>query len=432
MEQNNVYVIDTSVLLYDKDCLYNFTDSVVFIPLIVLEELDRFKDRQGVLGESARHINRILDSLRSNGSLHEGVHLKDGNILIKVWVEENKVNNAFLEITKSNDNYILSSLIGISDKYPEKDVKLITKDINLRVKCDAIKLQAEDYFGDLLDIRQEELFSEWKTIEDNIDIINDLYKHGFIEKELSLFENEPFVLRDYGNSSSALCVYEKKSIRAIKNKSDIKNYTGIVPKNKEQQFSLDAIMNPDVSLVSLTGLPGSGKTYLSLMSGLALVNKDIFKRIIFTRVTQPVGKDLGFLPGDLNEKMQPWIAPIIDNFRNAFGDLSYFNMMLEKNQIDAAPISYMRGRSFNDSFIIVDEAQNATIHELKTIITRVGQNSKILLLGDVDQIDAPYLDKESNGLTQVIQKLKDSVYSVHVNLPKGYRSDLASEAAEKL
>lgn len=432
MKQNNVYVIDTSVLLYDKNCLHNFTDSIVFIPLVVLEELDRFKDRQGVLGESARHINRMLDSLREFGSLHEGVLLEEDNILIKVWVEENKVNNAFLEMSKSNDNYIISSVIGISEKYPEYEVKLITKDINLRVKCDSIKLIAEDYFGDLLDIRKEELFCEWKTIDRSQDFVDDLYKNGTIEMEMNLFENEPFLLRNFQNTSSALCVYEKSSIRVIKSKSEIKNYTSITPKNKEQQFSLDAIINPDVSLVSLTGLPGSGKTYLSLMSGLALVNKDIFKRIIFTRVTQPVGKDLGFLPGDLNEKMQPWIAPIIDNFRNAFGDLSYFNMMLEKNQIDAAPISYMRGRSFNDSFIIVDEAQNATIHELKTIITRVGQNSKILLLGDVDQIDAPYLDKESNGLTQVIQKLKDSVYSVHVNLPKGYRSDLASEAAEKL
>ena len=215
-------------------------------------------------------------------------------------------------------------------------------------------------------------------------------------------------------------------------KSEIQKKTGIEPKNKEQIFALNLLLDKDISLVTLTGVPGSGKTYLTLMTALKEIEKETKKRIIFTRPIQTVGKDIGFLPGTLNEKMAPWLAPIVDNFRNQFGDLSYFDIMIEKGLIDVAPLSYIRGRSFNDAIIIVDEAQNATVHELKTVITRTGKNSKIILLGDIEQVDLPYVNKYSNGLTIVAEKLKNETLTGHVNFEKGYRSDLANIAALKL
>jgi PhoH-like ATPase len=201
------------------------------------------------------------------------------------------------------------------------------------------------------------------------------------------------------------------------------------PKNKEQKFALDLLTNPEIPLVTLTGIAGSGKTYLTLMAAISGLKSDLYERIIITRSIQPVGKDIGFLPGDMNEKMDPWLSPIADNFRAAFKDVTYYEIMREKGQIEVAPLSFIRGRTFNNAFIIVDESQNSTIHELKTIVTRVGEGSKIVLLGDIEQIDTPYIDTLSNGLTVVVEKFKDSKISGHVTLLKGERSKLATEAS---
>ena len=438
MENRKIFVLDTSVLLYDKDCLVKFEGNDIYIPLIVLEELDKFKDRQGILGESARKINRDLDEFRSIGNLHSGVHIEEYDIFIKVWVES-LTDSKILALGKSNDNIIVSTLEDITNKFSEREVILITKDINLRVKCDALKLSANDYFADYENAHTdyERANVEEAYLYDRS--ISELHKQGYIDIEVDEFEqiraeNQFLIVKSPENNSSTLSFYRDNKIFLIDNKDSIKRKTTVEPKNKEQQFALQMILDESVPLVTITGLPGSGKTYLSLMSALNLVtgNDSPYKRIIFTRPIQAVGKDLGFLPGDVNDKMAPWLNPIVDNFRNAFGDLSYFDMLKERGVFDVAPLTFMRGRSFNDSYIIVDEAQNATIHELKTIITRVGQNSKILLLGDTDQIDAPYLDTKSNGLTQVIEKMKNSLFTTHINLPKGYRSDLSSEAAKLL
>ena len=437
MENRKIFVLDTSVLLYDKDCLTRFSGNDIYIPMIVLEELDKFKDRAGILGESARFINRFLDNCRTIGNLHSGIFIEDLNIVIKVWVES-FVDNKFLLLNKTNDNIILSALEDVKIKNKGREVILITKDINLRVKCDALNLLANDYFGDYENISTDYERSDIEEISFHDDEIDILYEDGFlgIEKEnnKSIRANNQFlVLKSNQNNKSALGYYCENKIIKLNSKESIKKETSVEAKNKEQLFALHMILEENIPLVTITGLPGSGKTYISLMSALNLVGKNKkYKRIIFTRPIQTVGKDLGFLPGDIDEKMAPWLNPIIDNFRNAFGDLSYFEMLREKNIFDVAPLAYMRGRSFNDSYIIVDEAQNATIHELKTLITRVGQNSKIILLGDTDQIDAPYLDMKSNGLTQVIEKMKDSTYTTHINLPRGYRSDLSSEAAKLL
>ena len=438
MENRKIFVVDTSVLLYDKDCLRKFEGNDIYIPLIVLEELDRFKDKAGILGEAARKINRDLDSYRSIGNLHSGVFIEEDNIFVKVWVES-LTDSKILTLGKSNDNIIVSTLEDITNKFQDKKVILITKDINLRVKCDALMLNASDYFADYENMHTDYERADVEEVYLFDHNIAEMHKNGyttidFEEIEEIRAENQFLVAKSASSNSSSLCFYRDNEIILLDKKDVIKKNTTVEPKNKEQHFALQMILDETVPLVTITGLPGSGKTYLSLMTALHLVtnNDTPYKRIIFTRPIQAVGKDLGFLPGDVNDKMAPWLNPIIDNFRNAFGDLSYFEMLKDRGVFDVAPLAFMRGRSFNDSYIIVDEAQNATIHELKTIITRVGQNSKIILLGDTDQIDAPYLDTKSNGLTQVIEKMKNSTYTTHVNLPKGYRSDLASDAAKLL
>ena len=323
-----------------------------------------------------------------------------------------------------------------------KSVVVISKDINLRVRCDSVGIHANDYYADYEFVQRDNLYQGHNEILVDADLINRAYsgnhlkiKEDLIENgiDLNISENGFLIIKsNNGNNQSCLMMRKKDRMIILENKKEIYKKTNIEPKNKEQVFALNILLDEDISLVSLTGVPGSGKTYLALMTALKFIEKDSKKRIIFTRPIQTVGKDIGFLPGSLEEKMSPWLAPIVDNFRNQFGDLTYFEMMLEKGQIDVAPLSHIRGRSFNDSVIIVDEAQNATVHELKTVITRTGKNSKIILLGDIEQVDLPYINKFSNGLTIVAEKLKEETLTGHVNFTKGYRSELANIVAEKL
>lgn len=431
-------IVDTSVLLYDKDSIIRMTGNDVYIPLVVLEELDKFKDKSGILGESARHINRFLDSLRSIGNLHSGVFLEEYDVFIKVWTEID-LETKFYRINKhSNDNVILAAVKDIYEKNKDKreEIKLVTKDINLRVKCEALEISSDDYYADYEFIEKEESYLGYVNIEVDNKIVDKIYKNKYIElagNYLDSFELNPnqfIILKGMERDQSALCYYSDKSLRLLD--QGVVASSGVEPKNKEQIFALNLLMDEKVPLITLTGIPGSGKTYLTLMSALKQIENKTKNRIIFTRPIQTVGKDLGFLPGDINEKMAPWLAPIVDNFRNQFGDLSYFDMLMENEIIDVAPLSHIRGRSFNDSIIIVDEAQNATIHELKTVITRTGKNSKIVLLGDTEQVDIPYVDKFSNGLTIVVEKMKESHLTGHVSFTKGYRSELANVAAKLL
>lgn len=429
-------VVDTSVLLYDKNSIFNFGSNDVYIPLIVLEELDRFKDKSGILGENARYINRLLDNLRKEGSLNKGCYIKEKDVKVRVWSDFCE-DVPFFKINKnSNDNLIIASALSIMNEFDDRHVILITKDINLRVKCDSLGIKSEDYYADYEFIK-DDFYKGFRNLEVEEKIINKVYNSNFVSSdnlELDdnvLSENE-FVILKSGQNSSALTVFRNNKLNLLPSKAELFKNTGLDPKNKEQIFALYLLTSEDIPLVTLTGIPGSGKTFLALMTALKYIEKQKYNRIIFTRPIQTVGKDLGFLPGDVNEKMAPWLAPIVDNFRNQFGDLSYFDLMMEKGQIDVAPLSYIRGRSFNNSIIIVDEAQNATIHELKTVITRTGRNSKIILLGDIDQVDLPYVDKNSNGLTIAIEKLKNIHLTGHVNLEKGYRSELANIVAVNL
>ena len=435
-----LFIVDTSVLLYDKSCIENFRGNDIVIPLVVLEELDRFKSREGILGENSRYFNRFLDELRDKGSLYDGTYLNELNSSIRI--ESNNCWKGLENLdSNSNDNLIIATANYLKKKLKIKNIYesiiVITKDINLRVKCDSVNIDANDYYADYEFLINKNTFLGINQIEVERNIINDLYnnKHIVLRKipELTeVCENECIVLKSKDDSSSALAIRKFNSLVLAVSKQDICKKTKLEAKNKEQIFALNLLLDENISLMTMTGVPGSGKTYLALMTALSEIEKEKKKRIIFTRPIQTVGKDIGFLPGSLSEKMAPWLSPIVDNFRNQFGDLTYFNMMMEKGIIDVAPLSYIRGRSFNDAIIIVDEAQNATVHELKTVITRTGKNSKIILLGDIEQVDLPYINKYSNGLTIVIEKLKNENLVGHIHFEKGYRSDLANIAAKLL
>lgn len=441
-----IFVIDTSVLLYDKNSLEAFSGNDVVITMPVLEELDRFKEKPGLLGEAARYVNRFLDDLRFINQEDGWKIVKDLDLRISFDTDALQVDlKTELDISK-NDNKIIASAIRLIEKNPDKKVTVITKDINLRVKCDALGVWAEDYYKDHIAPELGQ-FKGIAYINVGKAQVDSFYENKKISIEEIDFENtevyENMFVVAKSDSTSFLAINKKGFLVPLRNKK-MEN-PNIEPRNSEQRFAIDALLNPDISLVTLTGLAGSGKTFLALMAALTSSNKgDLgielerigcakMKRIVVTRTLQHVGaRDLGYLPGDMHQKMAPWLAPIVDNIRQAFDDAKFFDDMIESGRIEVAPIPYIRGRTFSDAFVIVDEAQNATIHELKTIITRVGQNAKIVLLGDIDQIDTPYIDKRSNGLSIVIDKFKNSKLAAHVHLQKGQRSDLATEASNIL
>ena len=275
-------------------------------------------------------------------------------------------------------------------------------------------------------------YSGLEEIEvEDISIIDDFYRDNRIDVSRineEIFENQ-FVIIKCGTQSALGVAYDGEIHQTVNNISKV---IGINPRNKEQKFALDLLTRNDVQMVTMTGLAGSGKTFLTLMAGLSGLQDKKYDRIVITRSLQTVGKEIGFLPGDIDDKMSPWLSPILDNFRQAFKDVTYFEAMRQKGQIEVSPLAYIRGRTFNNTFLIVDEAQNSTIHELKTIITRVGEGSKIVLLGDIDQIDTPYLDSLSNGLTVTIEKFKKERLAGHITLIKGERSALATLASRLL
>ncbi len=436
-----IFVVDTSVMLYDMLAIHQFVGNDIALPICILEELDKFKDRSGLLGQSARYVNRFLDEMRSAEKDEAGWRVSENDVRYK-FVTEKLADYVpvGLELGR-NDNHIIACAQYLKEKNPDRIVLVITKDINLRVKCDAVGVIAQDYFKDHIEDDVDKLRG-WSTkYLGKANEIDDFFENGFMVEEEEIEENH-FIVGKH-EQQSFLGIHKKGKIKKLVHKMD--GLISVEPRNSEQTFAVEALLDPSIPLVTLTGLAGSGKTFLALMAGLhglkghqtqmgkqiteAMGNSIGYERLVITRTLQPVGRDLGYLPGTMEDKMQPWLMPILDNVRHAFKDLSYFNMMIDKGDIEVAPIPYIRGRTFNNSFVIVDEAQNATIHELKTIITRIGNGSKIVLLGDIDQIDTPYIDRQSSGLSIVIDKFKKSPLAAHINLSKGQRSDLASTAS---
>jgi PhoH-like ATPase len=419
------FVVDTSVLLYDKNSIQGFGNNDLIIPLVVLDEVDRFKEKPGILGENARYVNRYLDSLRETGSLHKGVTLPTGQ-RIAVDIGDYKIPTGLKE--DYGDNRIIACAVGLKDE--GNNVVVVTKDINFRVKCDALGIYSEDYKRDKINVDKSELYAGNDEISVDPEVIDRFYSDEELDDEDlmdSTVVNQYVLLKDHNGRSALGCRY-KTAIKPLKNHID--KSVPLSGKNKEQKFAIDMLSRDEIKVCSLTGIAGSGKTYMTLISAMSGLQLKKYERIVITRSMQTVGKDIGFLPGDINDKMDPWLGPIMDNFRQAFKDLTWFNMMREKGQIEVVPLAFIRGRTFSNTFLIVDEAQNSTIHELKTIITRVGEGSKIVLLGDIEQIDTPYLDTMSNGLTIAIEKLKGEDLFGHITLTKGERSEVATLASK--
>jgi PhoH-like ATPase len=431
-------VLDTSVLLYDKKSLENFENCTVHLPLIVLDELDRFKDSPGILGENARYINRFLDELRTHGKLSEGVPLAKGSTLV-VSLQHSDSHLTHEFDMSYGDNRILLHGLQVQSDNPTCCVRIVTKDINLRVKADALGLEAEDYNKDYLED------DSWAGIE-NVTIDDDLVDKIYREKQLNIeeFPEIPAGMLNFAHNTfmviksssltkkSTLCRWDATEKKILLIDDMALDDAKFKPRNKEQRFAAWALFADEVKLLTITGLAGSGKTFMALTAAIAQIGAGKYDRLIITRNMEPVGRDIGFLPGTVDEKMAPWLAPIFDNLRCQFKDPLKFESMKELGQVEIAPLTFIRGRTFTNSIILVDESQNATIHELKTIITRVGDGSKIILLGDTDQIDTPYINRQTNGLSIVAKKMRNSKFTAHVHLPSGVRSGLATEASKIL
>ncbi|MGB1384092.1 MAG: PhoH family protein [Flavobacteriales bacterium] len=436
-----IFVLDTCVLLYDHSALTNFEDNKVAIPITVLEELDRFKVGNETKHFEARECIRILDRLSQEHSLQQWIPVDNGlggelKIIMDTECRQGTSSEVFSE--RTNDHKILDAALCLQAAEPKAKVTLVSKDINLRLKAKALNLPAEDYqTGKVKDNRH--MYTGRTTLEGvDSDVIRRMYLDGITRKVSALGperqNNHFYILKD--GSASAMGFYNE-SKRGVERVDKSYAY-GIKPRNAEQAFALHAIQNPDINLVTICGVAGTGKTLLALAG--ALEQHKRFDQIILARpIVALSNKDLGFLPGDAEEKVNPYMQPLFDNLnfiKSQFGPNERKNRAIEDmrrdGKIQISPLAYIRGRSLSNVIFIVDEAQNLTPHEVKTIITRAGENTKIILTGDIRQIDTPYLDEQSNGLTYVIDRLRGKDLYCHVTLEKGERSELANLANDYL
>jgi PhoH-like ATPase len=433
------YVLDTNVLLHDPNSLLSFKENCVLVPIEVIEEIDHFKRQSTELGQNARTCSRTLDSLREQGHLSEGVKLSNGGHLRVIFnTKEHNGANGFT--THDNvDSRIVALALAVQKKDPATPTILVSKDINLRIKADALGLQAEDYetdrvfLSDLYSGMIEMTVSPEKMVRFRSDGELELEKGG------SYFPNEFCTLTDEANPKrTALTKVDATRTKLIPILDCRDGVWGIKPRNREQHFAFDALLDDRVKLVTLMGKAGTGKTLLAMAAGLKRTVLDReFRRVVVARPTISMGKELGFLPGTLEEKLSPWMQPIHD----ALELLSDLNMghehrrsgdLMRSGAIVVEALSYIRGRSIANQFMVIDEAQNLTPLEAKTIITRVGHGTKIIFTGDPWQIDNPYVDSSSNGFNYIVSKFREQPIAAHIELQKGERSELAELAANIL
>jgi len=439
--KNKIFVIDTNVVLHDYKAIYSFAEHNVVIPITLLEEIDNFKKGDETINYNAREFTRELDSLIGDRLLNEGVNLDNkGFLIVYTNIKKDKyLSEIFWE--DKPDHRILSLAYNLSKEYGKKRVILVSKDINLRMKAKSIGVLAEDYeTGKVQNI--DKLYTG-KDILENVsaEIIDTIIRQSsihFSETNLNIehYPNEYFIMRN--KNKSILVTYNKEddTLKIIEKK---KAY-GILPRNAEQIFSLDALMNPKIRLITLSGKAGTGKTILALAAALELEKRKEYKQILLARPTIPLSnKDIGFLPGDIESKLNPYMQPLFDNlffiqnqFEEESEEFKKINEKLTNGKLLITPLTYIRGRSISNVFFIIDEAQNLTPHEVKTIITRAGEGTKIVFTGDPYQIDTPYLDSRSNGLTYLIDKMKGQNIYAHITLEKGERSQLAELASNVL
>jgi len=431
------YILDTSVYLTDANALTAYQNNDIIIPFKVLEEVDKHKKRQDSVGSNARKTIRTLDSIRERGSLYKGVRIAKGKGIVTVKGAESNLLD-----TSIADNEIITVALEEKQRNEQRKVILVSRDINMRVKCDALNLLTEDYIINQVVKDTDHLYTGFKMHLVDDQIIDQFYNGEkiYLDKEdVALQPNHFLMLVSNSNEKkTALARFYNysKPLKRI-NGEHKHGVWNVRARNKEQSFALDLLMDPDVQVVTLVGKAGSGKTLLSIAAGLAQAVEEIkdttYKRLIVSRPIQPLGKDIGYLPGTMEEKMAPWLSPIQDNLRYLMGnDKETLRMYTSQGIIEIEALTYIRGRSIADAFIIIDEAQNLTAHELKTIITRVGENTKVVLTGDIDQIDNAYVDETSNGLAYAVEKFKSHDLSGHITLVKGERSKVATLAAKIL
>lgn len=440
-KKKKIYILDTNVILHDFRCIYQFEDNDIVLPITVLEELDKFKNGNDLINFHAREFARELDSISRDSIFTDGLSL--GPKLGKLFIETGKVFSKTLAASfpePTADHRILAITEYINNKYPSKKVALVTKDINLRMKAKSLGLQAEDYESDKI--------TDVSLIDRNIEIIDKmdgeliarLYDStDGIPREEFNFKKKPaanqyFILKN--RTASALAHYTQAT-DIISRVEKHKSY-GIEPRNAEQAFSLDALLRPEIQLVALSGKAGTGKTLLALAAALAQEGQ--FDQILLARPIVPLAnRDIGFLPGDVGEKIGPYIQPLYDNlsvikhkYRPNSKEALHIDELQKSSKLLITPLAYIRGRSLSNVFFIIDEAQNLTPHEVKTIITRASEGTKMVFTGDIQQIDSPYLDSCSNGLSYLIDKMKGQDLFSHVHLVKSERSSLAELAGNLL
>lgn len=442
MPRNNrkIFVLDTSVILYDYNAIYNFQEHDVAIPISVLEEIDQFKKGDSVINFNAREFIRSIDSLSTKNLLENWIPLngiKSGKLRV-LTEEDPEIDTNRIFGSQKQDHHILNTAIALTRREPKRKVILVTKDVNLRIKARSLNVHSEDYeTGKIKDV--DHLYtgkSEIATVSQ--DLLDRLFEKGSVPmSELTDSTppcNEYFILKS--GTASALAFYNAtdKSIDRIHSSQVF----GVKPRNAEQTFALHAILNPDVLLVTISGAAGTGKTLLALAGAIEQRRK--YQQIFLARPIVPLSnKDIGYLPGDIKSKINPYMQPLWDNLsyiKNQYNqkDKEYkkIDELVETEKLHIVPLAYIRGRSLSNVIFIVDEAQNLTPHEVKTIITRAGQNTKIIFTGDIFQIDTPYLDSQSNGLSYLIDRIKNNPIYAHINLEKGERSELANLASQLL
>lgn len=463
------YILDTNVLLSDPNCFNNFQDNDVILPILVLEELDKHKGRSDEVGRAAREVNRILDKISESGSLKDGVTLPCGGTL-RVMSSPTGYSALLppeLVLGSSVDNMIIGFVLMLHKDEP--NAILVSKDINVRVKCSSLNIEAQDYLSNRATDSAEHLYTGVKVVVVPYDVVEMFYARDSIHVDNvtseKLYPNQILVIKSVdANGNTIKSVIGRVKGDMLYHPRKIDQVFGIRSRNKEQSFSVELLMDPSIKLLTLTGKAGCGKTLLAIAAGLeqleAMGNDGPYQKLIVSRPVQPVGRDIGFLPGTLAEKMEPWIAPIRDNLEYLLSNKSgkrgpargkkkmdeltggsgtsglskdpFFELMQSKGLIEVEAITFIRGRSIPNAFIIIDEAQNLSMHELKTIVTRAGEGTKIVLTGDVEQIDNNHVDTFTNGLTHAVEKFKEYDISGHVTLLKGERSELATLASKIL
>ena len=437
-----IFVLDTSVILYSHDSILNFAEHDVGIPITVLEELDQFKKGNDTKNFEAREFIRLLDKLAKDQNLNDWIPLNGKTKgSFKVIMDSDTIVDATKVFQDNkNDHRILNAALTMKKQEGAKrPVILVSKDINLRLKAKSLELPAEDY--ETGKIKNVNTLTPGKTELDDINSadIDDLFKNYKVDRKKILKRkkfpaNNYFILKSEKNSVLGYLNPQEDTIEKV----DKQTVYGIKPKNAEQTFAMHAMLNPEIKLVSINGVAGTGKTLLALAS--ALEQRRNFKQIYLARPIVPLSnKDIGYLPGDIKSKLNPYMEPLWDNlkfiqhqFKESDKEFKHITDMVNQEKLMITPLAYIRGRSLSNIFFIVDEAQNLTPHEVKTIITRAGENAKIVFTGDIYQIDTPYLDSQSNGLSYLIDRIKDHPMFAHITLEKGERSELANLANELL